>query len=264
MSDLTPKVKGQKKVAHMVTCFGAATVILGALFKIMHYPGASIMLPVGLIVETGLFIYFGFDIPHEEIDWSLAYPQLRGANAHEVEEEMEKLPVTTQLNNMLEEAQIGPDLIEKLGSGMRSLSDSATKIGDLSAASVATNEYAQNMKKASAEVSNLTGIYQGAASSMQELAESGTGANAIGESINKVAKNLSALNASYELQLQGSQSHLEATNKFYAGIEEMMKSLESSVDDTRRYKEEIATLSKQLSALNTVYGNMLSTMNVKA
>ena len=78
MSDLTPKVKGQKKVAHMVTCFGAATVILGALFKIMHYPGASIMLPVGLIVETGLFIYFGFDIPHEEIDWSLVYPELAG------------------------------------------------------------------------------------------------------------------------------------------------------------------------------------------
>ena len=78
------------------------------------------------------------------------------------------------------------------------------------------------------------------------------------------SKNLSALNASYELQLQGSQEHLEATNKFYAGIEDMMKSLESSVEDTRRYKDEIATLSKQLSALNTVYGNMLSAMNVKA
>ena len=264
MSDLTPKVKGQNKAAHMITCFGAATVILGALFKIMHYPGASIMLPVGLIVETGLFIYFGFDIPHEEIDWSLAYPALRGANAHEVEEEMNKLPVTEQLNNMLEEAQIGPELIEKLGSGMRSLSDSAGKIGDLSAASVATNEYAQNMKKASAEVSHLTEIYQGAASSMQELSESGTGAHSIGESINKVAKNLSALNASYELQLQGSQAHLDATNKFYSGIADMMKSLESSVDDTKKYKEEIATLSKQLSALNTVYGNMLSAMNVKA
>ena len=95
MSDLTPKVKGQKKAAHMITCFGAATVILGALFKIMHYPGASIMLPVGLIVETGLFIYFGFDIPHEEIDWSLAYPQLKGMNLKEVKDEMEKTSVTS-------------------------------------------------------------------------------------------------------------------------------------------------------------------------
>jgi len=67
-----------KKVMHMVTCFGAATVILGALFKIMHYPGASIMLPMGLIVETFLFIFFGFDIPHEEVDWTLAYPELAG------------------------------------------------------------------------------------------------------------------------------------------------------------------------------------------
>src|SRR3954462_11559443 len=100
-----PKVRGMKKVMHMVTCFGAATVILGALFKIMHYPGASIMLPMGLIVETFLFIFFGFDIPHEEVDWTLAYPELAGMGhdetLHKEEENDENLPVTAQLDNLL-------------------------------------------------------------------------------------------------------------------------------------------------------------------
>jgi gliding motility-associated protein GldL len=63
--------------------------------------------------------------------------------------------------------------------------------------------------------------------------------------------------------LQGSKQHLEATNKFYDGLGELMKNLHDSVDDTRKYRQEMATLSSNLTALNTVYGNMLSAMNVR-
>jgi gliding motility-associated protein GldL len=261
-----PKVRGMKKVMHMVTCFGAATVILGALFKIMHYPGASIMLPVGLIVETFLFIFFGFDIPHEEVDWTLAYPELAGmghdATAHEEESE-ENLPITAQLDNLLADAKIGPELIESLGSGIRSLSDTTTKIADISNATVATNEYVDNVRNASKNVSQLSETYSRAADSMANLADSNEAGASIGDSLNKVSKNLSALNATYELQLQGSQSHLEATSKFYEGLSELMKNLHDSVDDTKKYRQEMATLSSNLTSLNTVYGNMLSAMNVR-
>jgi len=139
-----------KKVMHMVTCFGAATVILGALFKIMHYPGASIMLPMGLIVETFLFIFFGFDIPHEEVDWTLAYPELAGMGhdetLHKEEENDENLPVTAQLDNLLADAKIGPELIESLGSGIRNLTTTTEKIADISNAAAATNEYVDNVR----------------------------------------------------------------------------------------------------------------------
>lgn len=263
-----PKVKGGKKIMHLASCFGAAIVILGALFKIMHYPGAQIMLPVGLIVETMLFIAFGLDIPHEEVDWTLAYPELAGmghdTTHHEEEnEEVTNLPITAQLDNLLADAKIGPELIESLSTGMRSLGENANKMADISNATLATNEYVDNVKNASKNVSHLADTYSKAASSMEDLASSNDAGYSIGESLNKVSKNLSALNATYELQLQGSQTHLEATNKFYDGLADLMKNLHDSVDDTKKYRQEMSTLSSNLTALNTVYGNMLSAMNVR-
>jgi gliding motility-associated protein GldL len=260
-----PKVRGMKKVLHMVTCFGAATVILGALFKIMHYPGAEIMLPTGLIVETFLFIFFGFDIPHEEVDWTLAYPELAGMGHDESvhEKEEDNLPITQQLDNLLADAKIGPDLIESLGSGIRQLTETTSKISDISDATVATNEYVDSVKHASKNVSQLADTYSRAADSMANLADSNEAGASIGDSLSKVSKNLSALNATYELQLQGSQTHLEATSKFYDGLAELMKNLHDSVDDTKKYRQEMAILSSNLTSLNTVYGNMLSAMNVK-
>lgn len=262
MSHKLPKVTGFKKYLHLASCFGASIVIVGALFKIMHWPGASVALIAGLGTEALLFILFGLDIPHEEYDWSLAYPELSGMGGHEEHiEDDNGLPVSAQLDNMLAEAKIGPELIESLGSGMRSLSESASKIGDITNAHTATNEYVDSVKNASKNVSTLADTYKQAASSISSLAESNDAGYSIGESLNKVSKNLSALNATYELQLQGSQEHLSATNKFYDGLADLMKNLHDSVEDTRKYRQEMSTLSNNLTALNTIYGNMLGAMN---
>lgn len=259
-----PKVTGFKKYLHLASCFGAAIVIVGALFKIMHWPGASAALIAGLGTEAFLFILFGIDIPHEEYDWTLAYPELGGMGSHDEDDSHShdnNLPVSAQLDNMLAEAKIGPELIESLGSGMRSLSENASKIGDITNATVATNEYVDSVKSASKNVSHLADTYSKAADSIASLAESNESGSSIGSSLNSVAKNLSALNATYELQLQGSRTHLEATEKFYDGLSELMKNLHDSVDDTKKYRAEMANLSSNLTALNTIYGNMLSAMN---
>lgn len=264
MSHKLPKVKGFKRFLHLSSCIGASVVILGALFKIMHWPGASAMLIVGLGTEAFLFLLFASDIPHEEYDWSLAYPELSGMGGHEEGGEAASgLPISNQLDNLLEEAKIGPELIESLGNGMRSLSDNASKIADISNATAATNEYVDSVKNASKNVSTLADTYQKAASAMSDLASSNDAGYSIGESLNKVSKNLSALNATYELQLQGSKDHLDATNKFYDGLADLMKNLHDSVEDTRKYRQEMASLSSNLTALNTIYGNMLNAMNFK-
>jgi len=256
------KVKGFKRFVHISSCIGAAIVILGALFKIMHWPGCNQMLIVGLSTEAFLFCLFASDIPHEEVDWTLAYPELAGmGGAAEIEEETNNLPISTQLDNLLADAKIGPELIESLGAGMRAIGDNAGKMADISNATVATNEYVDSVKKASSNVSTLADTYQKAAASMSDLANSNDAGYSIGESLNKVSKNLSALNATYELQLQGSKTHLDATNKFYDGLADLMKNLHDSVDDTKKYRQEMSQLSTNLTALNTVYGNMLSAMN---
>ena len=260
MSHKLPKVTGFKRFLHLSSCLGASVVILGALFKIMHWPGSGPMLILGLGTEAFLFALFASDIPHEEYDWSLAYPELGGMGVEEGGESHSGLPVSNQLDNLLEDAKIGPELIESLGNGMRSLSDNASKIADISNATVATNEYVDSVKSASRNVTTLADTYQKAASAMSDLANSNDAGYSIGESLNKVSKNLSALNATYELQLQGSKDHLDATSKFYDGLQDLMKNLHDSVDDTKAYRQEMSKLSSNLTALNSIYGNMLSAM----
>ncbi|MBI2271712.1 MAG: gliding motility protein GldL [Bacteroidetes bacterium] len=283
---MRPGTKAWKNFMAKLYGIGAAIVIVGALFKIMHWPGAGIMLTIGLSTEAVIFFFSAFEPPHEEVDWSLVYPELSGMHgSHEEETEADKGTITEQLDNMLEEAKIGPELIESLGQGMRNLSENANKIADVSAGTVATNEFVSNIKTASksveslsssydearnsisSSVSQLSGSYSKAIQSLETFSNSSASsyeqAQTYSEQLGKVSKNLSALNASYELQLQGSQDHLGSTNKLYAGIEELMKNLNASVEDTRKYKAEMESLSSNLAALNTIYGNMLSALNYK-
>ena len=246
--------------------FGAAIVIVGAMFKIMHWPGAGPMLVVGLSTEAVIFFFSAFEPPHEEIDWSLVYPELAGMHGEEGEETTEhkkiedKGSVTEQLDAMFEEAKIGPELIASLGEGMRSLGDQASKLSNITDASVATNDYVSSVKSAAKNVSSLSDSYSKAAESLMGLTVNNDESASFGDQIVKVSKNLAALNASYELQLQGSNDHLKATTKFYDGLENLMKNLNDSVDDTRKYKDQIAQLSSNLESLNTIYGNMLNAM----
>lgn len=268
---------------------GASVVIVGALFKIQHWPGAGPMLIAGLGTEAIIFFFSAFEPVHEEIDWSLVYPELAGMHGEEGEEgaieEEEKGTLTEQLDNLLEEAKIGPELIASLGAGMQNLSDQTAKLNNITDASVATNEYLNNVKGAAKSVETMANTYNKAndevATSAAQLANSYSKATAAlesfsnsnsssfqeaqnyGEQLQKVSKNLSALNASYELQLQGSGDHLKATTKLYEGIQELMGNLNDSIADTKKYKQEIAQLSTNLTALNTVYGNMLTAMNFK-
>ena len=265
MSNKLPKITGYKKILHIVASGGASVVIVGALFKIMHWPGSAVMLTTGLLIEALIFLLYAFDIPHEEYDWSLAYPELAHMDLHHEEEkhEDEHGSVTQQLDNMLEQAKIGPELIESLGNSMRSLSDNAGKIADVSNAHLATSEYVDSVKSAAKNVNSLSDTYTKAAESLTGLSLSNEASTNVGEQLNKVSKNLSALNASYELQLQGSSEHIKATSQFYDSLGDLMKNLHDSVDDTRKYKTEISSLSTNLSALNNIYGNMLTAMNFK-
>jgi len=222
--------------------FGAAIVIVGAMFKIMHWPGAGPMLVVGLSTEAVIFFFSAFEPPHEEVDWSLVYPELAGMHGEGDDEEKqieEKGTVTEQLDNMLEDAKIGPELIASLGDGMRSLTEQTSKISKITDATVATEEYVSNVKSASKSVNTLSDSYNKASDSLLNLSLSTSDTSNFGEQINKVSKNLSALNASYELQLQGSSENLKTTSKFYEGLSDLMGNLNESVKILRDTKNKL-------------------------
>jgi gliding motility-associated protein GldL len=250
--------------------WGAAIVIVGAMFKIQHWPGAGPMLVAGLSIEAIIFFFSAFEPIHEETDWSLVYPELRGmhddedgghGHGHKEVKKSSKDPIAQELDKMLEEAKIGPELIESLGAGMRSLSEQAGKMSNIADASVATTSFVKEVEGATQNMSELSKSYVKATASLADLSNTNIDGQAYGEQLQQVSKNLSALNAVYELQLQGSSEHLKATNKMYEGIESLYRNLQDSVQDTNKYKEEIGKLATNLGALNTVYGNMLSAMN---
>ena len=265
LSELT---QGKKFKKFMARLYGwvASIVIIGALFKIQHWPLSGFFLVLGLGTEAVIFFFSAFEPPHEDVDWSLVYPELAGMDddAHGKKEKKKKTdPIAQQLDKLMSDAKIGPELIESLGTGLRSLSENTASMANLSSASVATDDYVKNVSKASQSVDQLNNSYTKAASAVEALSSSTEEVRVYKDQVVNAGKNLAALNAVYELQLQDSNEHLKQTSRFYDGINELMSNLNSSLDDTRKYREEVATLAKNLSQLNTVYGNMLSAMTIR-
>ncbi len=262
---MKPGSKKWKNFMAKLYGIGAAVVIIGALFKIQHWPFASFFLIIGLSTEAIIFFFSAFEPPHEDPDWSLVYPELATGERAEGEEfkKEDQRSITEQLDDMLESAKIEPELIASLGDGMRSLSDQAKQMGEISGAAAATGEYASSLKDASAKVTSLSDSYAKASESLVGLTNNVDAGRNAGESLQKMSANLTALNEMYEMQLRGSREKLEAANQMFEGMGEMLTNLRNSVDDTKRYKENIAELSDNLAKLNTVYGNMLAAMTVR-
>ena len=144
---MKPGSKKWKNFMAKLYGLGAAVVIVGALFKIQHWPLASFFLIIGLSTEAIIFIFSAFEPPHEDPDWSLVYPELATGERAEGDDfkREDNRSITEQLDDMLESAKIEPELIESLGNGMRSLSDQAKQMSEITGAASATNEYAKNV-----------------------------------------------------------------------------------------------------------------------
>lgn len=267
---MKPGSKGWKKFMAKLYGFGAAVVIVGALFKIQHWPGASLMLIIGLSTEALIFIFSAFEPIHEDPNWELVYPELALGHSDDLDHSAvaksakggKNAGITDQLDKMLEEAKIDSALLERLGDGMRTLGENAAQLKGVTSAAAATDSYVSSLQAASDKVSSLSAAYERASVSISGMTADAKEGESFGEQMQKVAKNLAALNNVYELQLKGSSQHLEATEKFQSQVTEMMANLSASAEDTRVYKENMALLSKNLTDLNTVYGNMLKAMTI--
>lgn len=250
---------------------GAAVVIVGALFKIQHWKGADIMLIVGLGTEAIIFIFSAFEKPHEDPDWSLVYPELAGIPDGDGHKKDKKAiaksntgdAVSQELDKLLSDAKIGPELVESLGKGMRSLAESTSKMTDIADANLATNDYVANVKNASQSVEKLAESYVKASASLTSVVVSNDEGKSYGEQLAVMSKKLAELNSVYDLQLEGSKGVVDSTKQYFGSVNQLMQNLSDSVADTKRYKDEIAQLGSNLEALNTVYGNMLSAMNFR-
>ena len=293
---------GWKNFISKLYGLGASVVIVGALFKIQHWPLAGTMLTIGLLTEAVIFFFSAFEPLHEEIDWSLVYPELAGIPEEETGELTQGkytgsisggsggsgggggggggygggsgAVALAKFDEMLENAEISPDLFMKLGAGMKKLSESTSNMNVMGDISVASTKYINTVNGANESLGRLADSYQSTAkiinetgSTYKNMADSLStieiGGKSYQQQLETLNKNLSALNAVYELQRKGADEHIKESESLYKGIQGLMKDLSESAGDAKKDREQISTLNDKLAALNNVYGNMLTAMNVK-
>ena len=196
-----------KTTMNFVYGMGAAVVIVGALFKILHLKGADLMLSVGLLTEAAIFVISSFEPVHMDPDWSLVYPELAGGEPTEKKKSTGG-SVSQQLDSMLAQAKIGPELIESLGAGLVSLSNNVKDMSSISNAAVATKEYAESATKAahnmneiansSAVVSDSLGSFSsGLSGVLSNIAATEAATGEFKDEMGRLNQNLNNLNSIY-------------------------------------------------------------------
>jgi gliding motility-associated protein GldL len=251
-----------------IVSWGATVVIVGLMFKILHWPGATYFIAGGLTTEALLFFLLGFQREEKEIDWRRAYPELDEDFDGELPKSSAKkvgggdnFSNTAALDAMLAEAKIGPELIGSLATGLRTFGDKVNSISRVTDAGDATIAFTNKVKQASASYDNLSNAFEKASANLSEMANTNIDSKSYHEQISKMAKNLTSLNAVYELELQDSSNHLKSMNKFYQDMAVTLQNFNESANDSKVFKDEVNRLAKNLSTLNSIYGNMLSAMN---
>lgn len=286
-----------KRVVGVCYSLGAAIVIIGALGKIMHTSWANVMLPVGMGIEAFLFAIGCFDKPHPSFHWHEVFPQLLGHGTDpELLEELKSRPrptllgggapapttttTATSTNNSSADVpglsatdmaalKTGIENMVKTASQITELSKVATASGELTeklnAASKATDQFVAAGQVMAANSKNFGDVYASVATDMQRVAQ---GTQEYEAQVAAIAKQLSSLNAVYELQVKtvqaqvdnakGSAQQLEMLNESMAKMNtvvgEALKSQEA-------YEVGAKKLANQVADLNKVYGNMLNALS---
>lgn len=202
--------KSTKKLFNMAYGLGASVVIIGALFKILHWEfgplTGGLLLAVGLITEALIFAISAFEPVDDEVDWSLVYPELAGGESkgrkNEVSEIKEaETSLSKKLDELLQEAGIDANLMESLGSSIKNFEGAAKGIAPTVDAMESTKKYSDEMLQAAAQMESLNSLYKVQLESASRQAsvneEVVQNASALKEQMQSLATNLSSLNGVY-------------------------------------------------------------------
>lgn len=165
-----------KKATNMVYGLGASVVILGALFKIMHWPFGNAMLILGLVVEALVFAYSAFEPVDDELDWALVYPELSGGEGRNrkaviAEEKEAEGMLSKKLDAMLKEAKLDANLMSSLGESIKNFEGAAKGIAPTVDSMASQKKYSEELGLAAAQMETLNNIYKAQVESAAKQAE---------------------------------------------------------------------------------------------
>lgn len=241
--------------------FGASVVLLGALFKLQHWAFSGPLLVLGLCTEAFIFFVSAFEPPMELPEWSKVYPELREDYVAEDDDDPAK---DDQLGKLLGQADISPELLSKVSKGLTDLSNTASSISDISAATLATDVYVKNLNSASESMSTFAEINGKANQNINQSV------NVLVESYTNTAQRLSSkgdemLNklaiSSEEFSNVLSNSGKKLVGSYDKVAEVIEKGFGDLGEKSNSYSEKLVKLNENLEALNASYTSQLKGTN---
>ena len=231
-----------KKIMGYFYGWGAAVVMIGAYFKLTHIPGADFMLALGLGIEAVIFFLSAFEPQHVDYAWDNVFVEL------EEDWDGETRTQFSTANTVNTNSSISSPLMDEA----------------MNNAMAATNGYTRAMEQASKTISDFANNYtktnEQLTDSLNKLDFSALDTN----TLRKVATSMQSLNSICEIQLQSMEQTSSASSKLAATMTSYMDNLNASANNANELNKQLNQLSSRLSALNNVYGGMLSAMNIKA
>lgn len=261
-----------KRILNLFYSWGAAFVILGALFKLLHLPYGNEILFVSMMTEFFVFFVSGFEKPAPTYNWEEVFPELNSTNPMD-REEMEARRVY-----LLEKAQRQQELTTSVGTsalgsmpsiGSHSAANTTSAVASdllpqeelerLSSGITALGEAAQQLSRIARVSTDMMGTYQAMASDYESLSK---GSQQYLQQMETLARNVSGLNTIYEIQLKGISSQIDAIDKINSGLHQISSMYDSSVVDSHTFRSENERMAQQLRQLNQVYARMLEALTV--
>lgn len=238
-------------VIDVLVSAGAAVIIFAAWAKLTHQSYADKMLTIGMWTETGIFLIYA------AIEW------LKPKH-HEEDDDIPEVATTgnplLSMDKMMQDAEINPSNLKKLGESFNKLQGAVTNIADVSDVVKNTSDFGVKTKEATVAIGSMSAAFTASANSMSSFNNASESAKGFHEQVQGLTKNLSSLNTIYEMELKEANNHLKSLNNFYGKLNEASATMMASVDDATKAKEQIGALANNLGKLNSVYGNMLSAM----
>lgn len=250
-------MKGLEKSINVVASFGAAVVIVGALFKIVHWTGANEMLMVGMFTEAAIFILFGVLYlqakPDREYNWEKVYPELAdGVPA--------KSSSAAGLSALANQQGLGPEVVENLTKSLKGLTETANSLQEISKATGATQDFVNSLNSSSQSLGALNRTVADATTSLSSISISSAEAANYAKQYARAGDQLASLNAVYETEIQEAGKHLKAINGYYSNVNTTVEQMAATQKDAENFKLELTKLNANIQALNQVYGSMLTAM----
>ena len=262
--------KGQR-FFNFAYSIGAAIVIWGALFKILHLPGGNALLSIGMGTEVLMFVLTAFDKPAKDYKWEHVFPVLEthneedrpefengsgvviggvaGAGAQNLSAAARAAAASTPADNLV----VGPD-------GIPSVSGTTNNYLEQMAALAAEMQHLRASTEALNHVSDtLLESYRAITENSENITRSSQG---YVEQMQDLNRNISGLNTIYEIQLKSISSQLDAIDRVNQGIKDIRDMYERSAAQSTRYCEETEKMARYMQQLNQVYERMIHAMTI--